>query len=478
MFAKMEGPCAYCQAPGQLRCSRCKGPFYCSTLCQKRDWKEHRKCCTDYPPPFTIEEDDIKGKHLVAHKSIALGTLVIAEKPNLIVRHNPTYLSPAMQKVLKAIPFFHDSSRGTKTFILVVLSYCDSVLAHKKRPQPRSTAHPRVPLKVPPPPGTKTGPHNVFDLYCPLEHVSELEKKEMLELAQILHKIELLQDLLTPQQMVELVVIFRNNAIDSPDGSFSALFDLACRLEHSCDPNAYHYMHDEERITVRVIKAIEPGQSISIAYIRYYQPAYDRQRALREHYYFNCQCYRCAAGLDLARAFTCAHCGGSAHPVGASTDSWLCRDCGRGVSTDAMTARRQAEAQLLQALEGEKEIDVVELLDQKFLKKTHYYVYLALINRVRQEAAHEHFSTVIALCEHIIEGSLEVCGPYSEPLYSNYCLLGRASREMELMEEARRAFQKAYTIAKVSCGPDSDRCEEVLQELRELQGGIDCTWNS
>ncbi|KAF2735855.1 hypothetical protein EJ04DRAFT_522505 [Polyplosphaeria fusca] len=52
--AAVEAPtstCAVCQNSAAsnrsplLRCSRCRGAFYCNTTCQKADWKAHRKLC-------------------------------------------------------------------------------------------------------------------------------------------------------------------------------------------------------------------------------------------------------------------------------------------------------------------------------------------------------------------------------------------------------------------------------------------------
>ena len=42
-------PCDFgnCQKDGSKRCSICKTVHYCSTECQKKDWKEHRILCND-----------------------------------------------------------------------------------------------------------------------------------------------------------------------------------------------------------------------------------------------------------------------------------------------------------------------------------------------------------------------------------------------------------------------------------------------
>ena len=46
--------CAVCLQPAKQLCSRCKHIYYCSTDCQKKDWKTHKPCCgTDQAPEST-----------------------------------------------------------------------------------------------------------------------------------------------------------------------------------------------------------------------------------------------------------------------------------------------------------------------------------------------------------------------------------------------------------------------------------------
>uniref|UniRef100_A0A7S1I5P6 MYND-type domain-containing protein n=1 Tax=Eutreptiella gymnastica TaxID=73025 RepID=A0A7S1I5P6_9EUGL len=452
----MNGECAACGAKATLRCSQCKGPYYCSTTCQKTDWKAHKRVC-QVPEPvhccFRVETCETKGKYLVATSGIAIGDLIIDDQAILVVHHTGDLLSSRMAKVLQEVPHFVGSSRGTRTFILVVMYFLDAALKWQAAGNERSTG----------------GPWQVFDLYCPLDKLSTIETEEMASLAATVHGTMLKSgcpNIISPEQMLQLVVIYRDNSLDGPDGTYSSLFATACRAEHNCSPNAYHYLHTSSRVTIRAIAPIKSGSSISIAYIPYYLPHFDRQRALREHYYFECRCHTCVHGLDLARAFVCAHCTGVAHPVGSG--GWMCCKCSRGVTTHVMTACRQAEAKLMQQLDVDDEVDIIATLDERLLHPTHYLMYRALVRRVRQEVAFGHYSTVILLSDYLIQGAAQVCGPYSEPLYSNYCLLGRASAAMERPDDAQRCFQRALNIAAVSCGPDSQRHKDVLEELERL----------
>ena len=61
MKSKAAGMCEIkeCSKPGNLCCSRCKTVGYCSTECQKKDWKQHKVNCKQTEPS---EQDGISGK--------------------------------------------------------------------------------------------------------------------------------------------------------------------------------------------------------------------------------------------------------------------------------------------------------------------------------------------------------------------------------------------------------------------------------
>eukprot|EP00668_Euglena_longa_P016508 GGOE01020773.1.p1 GENE.GGOE01020773.1~~GGOE01020773.1.p1 ORF type:complete len:485 (-),score=135.58 GGOE01020773.1:111-1490(-) len=450
----IQDTCVVCNAKAGLRCSRCKGPLYCSAPCQQTHWKVHKKSCGRAGILcYTINCCAEKGKFVEAVRDIVVGELIMDEQALLVVEFQKGALSTSAAGTLEKLPVLCHSSRGARKFVMVVLSFLDSAVRWHASGN-----------------GSEGGPWRVFDLHCPMERVNHFERKEMDDLATVV-AATLPRDspvALTPEDMVRLVVTFRDNALDGGDGTYSSLFATACRLEHSCEPNAYHYLHSRTHITLRAIAPISAGSAISIAYIPYYLPAYDRRQALSQHYYFDCKCRMCTVGLDVARAFVCLHCKGVVCPVGCSTDRFLCRDCCRGVDAQRCTAYRQAEARLLRDLEAGTDVDLIALFDEQLLHRIHHLVYRAMVQRVKQAAAREHYSTVILLCEYLLQGARQVCGEYSEPLYSNYCLMGRTCLNMGRPDDAQRAFQRAYAIAEVSCGPTSDRCQHALKALKDL----------
>ena len=79
----MEAPniCIYCNNNAEQKCSRCYSVYYCSKECQSSHYKTHKLICK---PPFRIKEISGKGKGMVADKYIAVGSLILSEKPILI----------------------------------------------------------------------------------------------------------------------------------------------------------------------------------------------------------------------------------------------------------------------------------------------------------------------------------------------------------------------------------------------------------
>ena len=44
------GACVVCGQPGQFQCSRCTGPVYCSASCQRQHWRAHCSECRQGAP--------------------------------------------------------------------------------------------------------------------------------------------------------------------------------------------------------------------------------------------------------------------------------------------------------------------------------------------------------------------------------------------------------------------------------------------
>ncbi|KAF2120217.1 hypothetical protein BDV96DRAFT_642062 [Lophiotrema nucula] len=54
MASDIEKVCSSCQKPAALKCGRCKFAWYCSAVCQRAHWKEHKSTCKEDSTERTI----------------------------------------------------------------------------------------------------------------------------------------------------------------------------------------------------------------------------------------------------------------------------------------------------------------------------------------------------------------------------------------------------------------------------------------
>ena len=73
---------------------------------------------------------------------------------------------------------------------------------------------------------------------------------------------------------------------------------LVCTVNHSCDPNA-EMIFNCPRMMLRATKPIAKGEEIFIKYRDVDNPFTVRQAELKEAYYFDCACSKCAKGATL-----------------------------------------------------------------------------------------------------------------------------------------------------------------------------------
>lgn len=94
--------------------------------------------------------------------------------------------------------------------------------------------------------------------------------------------------------------IWASNAYPTDSGQeagvCSAVFVLACRLNHECRPNAHVYWNDNiRRLTVHALRAIGGGEEITVAYLGGDADGTRaaRQRQLEAKFGFVCTCPQC-----------------------------------------------------------------------------------------------------------------------------------------------------------------------------------------
>jgi hypothetical protein len=81
------------------------------------------------------------------------------------------------------------------------------------------------------------------------------------------------------------------------------VFPAACYMNHSCAPNVVHHFVDAGRTVVfRALRDIAAGEEVVYRYVETHQPRAERRRLLREAFFFDCACARCAAPMEREAA--------------------------------------------------------------------------------------------------------------------------------------------------------------------------------
>ncbi|CAM9485487.1 unnamed protein product [Scytosiphon promiscuus] len=97
-----------------------------------------------------------------------------------------------------------------------------------------------------------------------------------------------------------------DNAADGP----RTLFEVACRINHHCQPNCSYQVVDH-RMVVRASVDLAPGSELFISYLPcsdISMPTLHRRQVLLDYKFFECHCSRCDAEHDVWRGFRCPRC--------------------------------------------------------------------------------------------------------------------------------------------------------------------------
>uniref|UniRef100_A0A0G4HTZ2 SET domain-containing protein n=1 Tax=Chromera velia CCMP2878 TaxID=1169474 RepID=A0A0G4HTZ2_9ALVE len=127
----------------------------------------------------------------------------------------------------------------------------------------------------------------------------------------------------TLQRLCRLMMI---NGYGWPFGQLpfsQAIFLEASFLTHSCRPNAWVHLREDEGACVTALRDIEKGERVESSYLPLHVlafPRHVRRERLGSSKLFLCSCERCQQSVDTTRAFGC-RCGGSLFSVGSEASS-------------------------------------------------------------------------------------------------------------------------------------------------------------
>jgi hypothetical protein len=101
-----------------------------------------------------------------------------------------------------------------------------------------------------------------------------------------------------------------NNESQDRNHVANCLCVVASFINHSCFPNTYWQFIDG-KIVYTAFRDIEEGEEINITYGPIIgQPFHKRQKELKDHYYFTCNCIACLEDVKTVPALQCLQCDG------------------------------------------------------------------------------------------------------------------------------------------------------------------------
>jgi hypothetical protein len=147
---------------------------------------------------------------------------------------------------------------------------------------------------------------------------------------------------------------------------------VASLTNHSCFPNTYWQFIDG-KIVYTAFRDIEEGEEINITYGPVIgQPFDKRQKELKDHYYFTCNCVACLEDVKTVPALQCLQCDG---PVVYALNSEIgsCFQCGKdyeniGRSIVKVECNRTLFHQMINNIRNDINIDESILMAEKSLE--------------------------------------------------------------------------------------------------------------
>ncbi|XP_037915115.1 uncharacterized protein LOC119654024 [Hermetia illucens] len=168
-----------------------------------------------------------------------------------------------------------------------------------------------------------------------------------------------------------------------------ALYPLTSIMAHDCCPNVRTAIHPKTyTMTVRALRDIEQGESITTSYVDYIMGTMKRREQLKHGKFFWCICRRCRDPTEFGTycsALKCLRCNGgtvlSTNPLDQDAE-WMCLQCQNFINASTISATLD---KLFRELESTDATQIQSLEDfiqkyKRILGDKHYLITLAKYN--------------------------------------------------------------------------------------------------
>lgn len=270
----------------------------------------------------------------------------------------------------------------------------------------------------------------------------------------------------------------------------TGLYPVISIINHSCSPNAVLHF-DGKRAAVRALDDIEDETEITISYVELAASTTARRKALRDQYYFDCECIRCSRLGSLAGSREDAYLEGY-RCVDPKCDGPLIADSGRDMLTcEACGRKRDAQvARIITQKVDSKATEASELYTAGNLERA-LRLYLEVealqTNLWHSKSVHllrthdallkiymemEDWTAALKCCQSTIPAYEQAYPPFSPLLGLQYFTLGKLQWLLRYSAEAIYSLKKAHTVLQVTHGSKSSLVVSLTSTLEEAHAEI------
>jgi len=270
-----------CPLPASGSICPCGKVSYCSTECQKQNWKIHKPAC----PPYKVIKIEGKGKGLVATRKVAAGDVLLQEMPLMVIDSTDSEVSSdhfklefevqgeATQK--KVLELFDPVKDDLKLELLENINEVEAGIRKGREEDPDNQELGELVQRM-------------GELGAGIIREADEEEEDYIRAQRIFAA--------NSMQVCEVGAIY-----SSTEG---ALYHHISLINHSCNPNAVWSWTkgNFRKKVVRAIKPIKKGEEILVNYIDLedfnYGNRESRRLALVDKFGFFCKCSECSLEGD------------------------------------------------------------------------------------------------------------------------------------------------------------------------------------
>lgn len=327
-------------------------------------------------------------------------------------------------------------------------------------------------------------------------HMSETSEDRLVMYAQM---ASIVQQMMAPdevnvKEVTQMICRFACNAHTICDEEVrplgTGLYPVISIVNHSCVPNAVLHF-DGNRAALRALEDTQEGTEITISYVELAASTNTRRKALRDQYYFDCNCIRCSRLVTregsredaFLEGYGCVNsdCNGPLIEDPGS-DKVICEVCGlKREVQQTKSAAKEVELDVLEAsnlyaagkLESARRLySEVEAKQRKLwhpysvpLLRTHDALLKICMDM-------EDWASALEFCQSTIPAYERAYPPFSPLLGLQYFTLGKLQWLLGDSAKAVNTLRKAYTVIQVTHGSKSELLHGLTSTLQEAQAEV------